>query len=311
MRDAFIARLYGLCADDPRLYLITGDLGFSVLDGFIADYPQQFLNAGVAEQNMTAVGAGLALEGRIVFTYSIANFPVMRCFEHLRNDVCYHDANLKVVAVGGGFSYGQLGFSHHATEDLAITRALPKMTVVSPGCRWEASEATEALVNRPGPAYLRLDKGGPKENTNRPGEQFVLGKARVLREGDAMTLISTGGVLDDVLAAADQLAAQGLPCRVLSMHTIKPLDEEAVLDAARSTGGIVTIEEHNVIGGLGGAVAETCLEGGVPPRAFTRLGLKDVYSTIVGSQKYLRSHYGMDAPAIVAAVHRLLKRDSR
>ena len=310
MRDSFIARLHSLAAEDPRLFLITGDLGFKVLDQYIADYPAQFLNAGVAEQNMTAVGAGLALEGRVVFTYSIANFPILRCLEHLRNDVCYHDANLKAVAVGGGFSYGQLGFSHHATEDIAILRALPNMMVVSPGDRWEAAEATEALVNTPGPAYLRLDKGGPKENTNRPGERFVLGKARQLRDGDAMTIISTGGVLDEVLDAEARLAAEGLPCRVLSMHTIKPLDVDAILDAARSTGGIVTVEEHNVIGGLGGAVAEACLEGGVAPRAFTRLGLNDVYSTIVGSQKYLRAHYGMDAPAICAAVHRLLGKEA-
>ena len=311
MRDSFIARLHRRCTDDPRLFLITGDLGFKVLDQFREDYPDRFLNAGVAEQNMTAVGAGLALEGRVVFTYSIANFPILRCLEHLRNDVCYHDANLKAVAVGGGFSYGQLGFSHHATEDIAIMRALPNMMVVSPGDRWEAAEATDALIDTPGPAYLRLDKGGPRENTNRPGERFVLGRARQLRDGDAMTIISTGGVLDEALDAADQLAAEGLPCRVLSMHTVKPLDVDAIVDAARSTGGIITVEEHNVVGGLGGAVAEACLDSGAPPRAFARLGLKDVYSTIVGSQKYLRAHYGMDAPAIIATVRRLLQGGSR
>ena len=307
MRDSFIARLHGIAATDDRPFLITGDLGFKVLDQFIADYPNQFLNAGVAEQNMTAVAAGLALEGRIVFTYSIGNFPILRCLEHLRNDVCYHDANVKVVAVGGGFSYGQLGFSHHATEDIAIMRALPNMMVLAPGDRWEASEATQALIDTPGPAYLRIDKGGPEDNTNRPGEVFVLGKARQLRDGDAMTIIATGGVLDEALLAADALGEDGIACRVLSMHTIKPLDTDAVLDAARNTGGIVTLEEHNVLGGLGGAVAETCMEAGVMPRAFTRMGLQDVYSTIVGSQKYLRTHYGLDAAAVINTVRSTLR----
>lgn len=301
MRDAFVERLTALASNDPKICLITGDLGFGVLDDFAEQLPGQYINAGVAEQNMTAIAAGMALEGHSVFTYSIANFPTLRCLEQIRNDVCYHDANVNIVAIGGGFSYGVLGMSHHATEDLAILRALPRMTVVSPGDLWEAREATAQLAALDGPSYLRLDKSAAAETTA-PGEEFQLGKARTLRDGGDLTLIATGGILGEALKAADDLAHDGIQCRVLSMHTIKPLDVDAILDACRQTGGIVTIEEHNIVGGLGSAVAEACLDAGVQPKIFHRIGLRDIYSTVVGTQEYLRQYYGMDAPAITSAI---------
>ncbi|MGZ8376242.1 MAG: transketolase family protein [Gemmatirosa sp.] len=305
MRDAFIAQLTRLAARDPRIMLVTGDLGFGVLTDFAARFPRQYINAGVAEQNMTGLATGLAMEGRIVFTYSIANFPTLRCLEQIRNDACYHGASVKVVAVGGGFSYGALGTSHHATEDIAILRSLPDMTVVCPGDDWEATEATTAIAEMPGTAYLRLDRAGAA-GAPAPGETFVLGRSRRMREGQDVTLIATGGILAVAMRAAESLAADGISCRVLSMHTVKPLDEEAVLAAARETGGIVTIEEHTVVGGLGGAVAECCLEGGAAPRRFTRVGLRAGFSSIVGSQDYLRARYGLDAHAVVATVRQLL-----
>src|SRR6185436_4753277 len=181
MRDSFTARLEQLAAADPRIFLITGDLGFGVLDSFEKKFPRQFLNAGVAEQNMTGLATGLAIEGRTVFTYSIANFPTLRCLEQIRNDASYHDANVKIVAIGGGFSYGPLGMSHHATEDIAIMRSLP-ITVVAPGCDWEAAEATSAVAAAKGTCYLRLDKSGA-EDTQHPGEEFVLGRSRMVRAG--------------------------------------------------------------------------------------------------------------------------------
>jgi transketolase len=301
MRDAFVARLTRMAERDPRIFLVTGDLGFGVLTNFAAVFPGQFLNAGVAEANMTGLATGLALDGRVVFTYSIANFPTLRCLEQLRNDAAYHEANVKVVAIGGGFSYGALGMSHHATEDLAILRAIRGITVLSPGCLWEAEEATEALIRVPATCYLRLDKSSAGR-TNREGEAFELGQMRRLREGEDITLIATGGILGTALRAADYLATEGIRARVLSAHTIRPFDVDAVFDAARETGGIVTVEEHVVEGGLGGLVAETCLEGGVLPRAFHRIGLRARFSAIVGSQEYLRSRYGMDERAIVALV---------
>lgn len=299
MRDAFVARLAELAEADPRIMLITGDLGFGVLDSFAERFPRQFLNAGVAEQNMTGVAAGLALEGRVVFTYSIANFSTLRCLEQIRNDAAYHNADVKVVSVGGGFSYGALGVSHHATEDLAIFRAMPQVTVVAPGDDWEAAEATSALVRTPGTCYLRLDRSSAG-NTSRPGERFVLGQARTVREGTALTLITSGGILKPAMDAAEVLAAEGTECRVLSMHSLKPFDHDAILCAAKETGALITIEEHVVEGGLGGAVAETCMEAGVYPPAFRRIGLRGGFASVVGSQDYLRTRYKMDLGHIIS-----------
>ena len=305
MRDVFIQRLTELAESNPRLLLVTGDLGFNVLNAFAERFPRQYLNAGVAEQNMTGLATGLAMEGRVVFTYSIANFPTLRCLEQIRNDACYHAANVKVVAIGGGFSYGQLGVSHHATEDLSILRSLPELTLVAPGDDWEAAEATSALVTAPGTCYLRLDRSSAPA-TNRPDEQFQLGRARVIREGEDMTLMAVGGILGIALEAAERLAGEGIECRVISMHTVKPLDREAIFAACRETGGMVTIEEHTIDGGLGGAVAEVCLDAGVFPKTFHRIGLRAGFSSIVGDQDFLRRQYGMDAQAIIAAVRKLL-----
>ena len=302
MRDAFTKRLEELAARDPRIFLITGDLGFGVLDPFEKQFPKQYLNAGVAEQNMTGVATGLALEGRIVFTYSIGNFPTLRCLEQIRNDAAYHEANVKVVAIGGGFSYGALGMSHHATEDLAILRAIG-LTVVAPGCDWEAAEAVNAVVEKQGTCYLRLDRTSAG-STVRAGERFELGRARVLRSGDDVTLIATGGILGTTLAVADRLQAEnGISCRVLSMHTVNPIDIEAINEAAKETGGIVTVEEHTINGGLGGAVAEACLDGGAAPRAFSRVALREGFSSIVGCQDFLRAKYGLDRKAITVAAN--------
>jgi len=310
MRDVFIERLTQMAERDPRIMLITGDLGFGVLADYAQRFPRQFINAGVAEQNMTGIATGLALEGHIVYTYSIANFVFMRCLEQIRNDAAYHDCNVNVVSIGGGFSYGSLGISHHATEDLSIMRSLPGLTVVSPCDDWEASEASEALANTPGTSYLRLDKS-TAGMTQRPGESFELGRIRQLREGHDLTLAATGGILDDVLAAADHLRDSGIHCRVLSVHTIKPLDTGTLAEAARETGGIVTVEEHTIDGGLGGAVAENLLEAGTVPRIFHRIGLRSGFSSIVGSQAYLRTRYGIDREPIVTNVQNLLASKKR
>lgn len=299
MRDAFIAELMDLAEKDPSVMLITGDLGFGVLNSYIERFPHQFLNAGVAEQNMTGLAAGLALEGHKVYTYSIGNFTTLRCLEQLRNDVCYHDADVTAVAVGGGFSYGQLGMSHFATEDLAILRALPNMMVVAPSDPWETRVLTRQMAAAPGPKYLRLDKGKAGLPVN--DADVELGKVRTVREGNALTIVTIGAILSEALTAADTLAAEGVDARVLSVHTLKPLDAAPLLAAARETGGMVCVEEHNVVGGLASAVAQLCLENGAAPTAFGAVGLDDLYPTIVGDQDYLRAAYGMDASAITAA----------
>jgi transketolase len=299
MRTAFIRTLLDLATGDDRIHLVVGDLGFGVVEPFASRFPERFLNAGVAEQNMTGVAAGLAMTGKIVFTYSIGNFPTLRCLEQIRNDVCYHGASVKIVAVGGGFAYGALGMTHHATEDLAIMRALPGMMVVAPGDPWEVAEATRSIVASPGPCYLRLGRAG-EPSIHHPGQVFELGRAIRVREGRQLTLISTGGLLETTVRVADRLAGDGIETRILSMHTVKPLDEASVMAAARETGAIVTLEEHGLIGGLGGAVAEVLAESAEVKVPFKRCGVAPVFSSVVGSQEYLRAQHGLSEDGIVA-----------
>jgi transketolase len=306
MRTAFIETLFELARKDERIVLIVGDMGFGVVTRFMQELPRQFVNAGVAEQNMTGLATGIALSGKTVFTYSIANFPVLRCLEQIRNDVCYHKANVKIVTVGAGMAYGALGVSHHATEDIAITRALPNLVVVAPGDPVETRLATQALVEHSGPAYLRLGRAGePIVHVSKP--DFHLGRAITVRPGNDITLIAAGGQLPETVRAAEELTKRGVHARVLSMHTIKPLDAQAVLTAAQETKAIFTIEEHSVIGGLGGAVAEVLMEANQKPRYFKRIGLNDTFSTLVGDQEYLRAKYGLDKSGILAAIEKTLK----
>jgi transketolase len=307
MRDAFVTTLRELADEDPSIVLVNGDLGFGVLTDFLENRPTQYINAGVAEQNMTAVACGMALEGARAYTYSIANFTTLRCLEQLRNDVCYHDANVTAVSVGGGFSYGQLGMSHFATEDLAILRALPNMTVVAPSDPWQAAELTRQLYKRGGPTYLRIDKD--KAGLPPAPENVVLGKVRVVREGGDVTFFATGGILGEALRAADMLAEEGVSAHVVDVHTIKPFDAEGVATAAGRTGVVITVEEHNIVGGLGAAVAEAVLEAGAPVRFFHRIGLNDEFPSVVGDQRYLRKRYAMDSDAIAAAARKGLNRD--
>jgi transketolase len=305
MRDIFIKRLGELARNDRRIVLITGDLGFKVFDEYQRVYPDQFINAGVSEQNMTLLATGMALEGHVAFTYSIGNFPTLRCLEMIRNDAAYHEANVKVVCIGGGLGYGALGISHHATEDLAVMRTLPGVTVVSPGGLWEAAEATEAVAKTPGTCYLRLDKDHG-DDAPRSGEKFVLGKARALRQGTDCALLVTGGILSEVQRAASILGAKRIRARVISCHTIKPIDSATIVKAALETKAVVTVEEHTIHGGFGSAVSEVLMDHGIMPKAFLRIGLEAGFSSIVGSQGYLRRRYEIDAEAIASRVESLL-----
>jgi transketolase len=259
----------------------------------------------VAEQNMTGIAAGMAMSGRIAFTYSIANFPTLRCLEQIRNDVCFHDANVKIVSVGGGMSYGAMSVTHHAVEDLGVMRCIPNLTIVAPGDPVEARAATHAIVAHRGPVYLRLGKAGEPVVHQRPID-FQLGRAIAVREGSDVTIVSTGGMLLTALEAADVLSTRGVATRVLSMHTLKPLDEEAVLAAASDTAGLVTLEEHSIVGGLGSAVAEVLAERPDVRPAFKRLGLPPAFSPHVGSQAYLLDKHGLTPDAVSADILRLI-----
>lgn len=304
MRTAFIHTLIDCARANERIWLLVGDLGYSVVEPFREEFPDRFINVGVAEQNMTGIAAGLAISGKVVFTYSIANFPTLRCLEQIRNDVCYHNLNVKIVAVGGGFAYGAQGMTHHATEDLAIMRVLPNMTVVAPGDPVEAALATRAIIEWHGPSYLRLGKAR-EPVVHKTSPDFQIGKAIVVREGSDVTLIATGGMLYNTVQAAEQLAQQGIQTRLLSMHTLKPLDSKAVVAAARQTKAIITVEEHSTIGGLGSAVAEVLAELGNSHVTFRRIGIKDEFCQQVGSQEYLRGICGLSVDSIIEVVRSL------
>jgi transketolase len=297
MRTAFIKTLEEEALNNEKINLLVGDLGFGVVMDFAKRFPDRFLNPGVAEQNMTGIAAGLAMTDKIVFTYSIANFPTIRPYEQIRNDICYHNANVKVVAVGGGFCYGALGPTHFATEDIAALRVLPNMVVVAPGDPWEARAATKALIGYNGPAYLRLGRAGEPEVHS--GEiDFPFGKAIVIKEGSDITLISTGGMLYNIVKASEKLEKQGISVRVVSMPFIKPLDEAAIIESVNNTGCLLTVEEHSVIGGLGSAVSEVIAESGQNTK-FKRLGMPSQFPDRVGSQDFLKNKYGLDVDSIV------------
>lgn len=301
MRDTFVRTLVELAKIDKNIELVTGDLGFGVLKPFWEQCPDQFTNAGIAEQNMTSMAAGMALEGKTVFTYSIGNFPTLRCLEQIRNDCAYHKANVKVVCIGGGFAYGSLGMSHQATEDLAILRALPDVVVMAPADLVEAEECTKALAKYKGTAYLRLGRGGEKRIHERI-ENFEIGKAIKVHDGESVAIFSSGAIFEDVATAYDELRILGYNPAVYTFPTVKPIDKGVIEKVSSEFELLVTVEEHNIVGGFGSAVAEVMAEMKEKKARLMRIGLNDEYSIRVGNQKYLKAQYGMDSRAIVERI---------
>ncbi|MGG1553519.1 transketolase family protein [Paenibacillus ferrarius] len=303
MRNRFVDTVVKLAETNPDLFLITGDLGFGVLTEFWERFPDRFINAGISEQNMTSVAAGMALEGKMVFTYSIANFPTARCLEQIRNDIAYHKANVKIVAVGGGFSYGALGMSHHATEDIAIMRALPEMTVFTP-CDPEETEAVvKFAAELDGPCYIRLGKGGEKNLYEGGGNLRICPQtANLLKSGKDTAIFVAGAIANEAIDAANRLEIQGISCAVYSFPSVKPIDTKTILEVANQVDYIFTLEEHNIIGGFGSAVSEVIAETRTKAIVI-RLGLNDVYTSAVGSQNYLREYYKVDGESIFTRIY--------
>lgn len=306
MRDSFVKTLIELAKNDRSIELITADLGFGVLKPFWEQLPDQFTNCGIAEQNMTGIAAGMALSGKKVFTYSIGNFPTLRCLEQIRNDAAYHNADVKIVCVGGGFAYGPLGMSHHATEDIAIMRALPNVVVMVPGDTIEAVEATKAIAKHKGTCYLRLGRGGEKRVHDRI-DHFEIGKAIKIHEGSRIALFSTGAILSEADAACRLLRDSGLEPALYSFPTVKPIDRETIERCASEFELIVSCEEQNIVGGFGSAVAEVMAEMRGCAARLIRIGLNDTYGSIVGSQSYLRDAYGLSAVRIKERIEESLK----
>lgn len=305
MRTIFNKTLIEIAKNDPRIHMVLADIGYGEIEPFDEAFPGRLYNVGVAEQNMTGVACGLAMEGNIAITYSIANFPTLRCLEQIRNDVCYHNQNVKIVIIGGGVSYGPLGISHHSTEDIAIMRALPNMVVMAPCDCIEAEAATHAMIEHDGPVYYRC--GYKNESDIHEGPiDFKIGKSIPVYDGSDLAIFFTGPIGYDAKMACKKLAEEGIKIRLVSMHSIKPIDREEILYSAKKIGRILTVEEHNLSGGLGSAVAEVLADENCVCQ-FKRMALNDVYVSKVGSQAWLREQYGLGANDIYNTVKVMLE----
>ena len=286
MRTAFIETLIQLAKKDDTVFLITPDMGYSVLEKFRDEFPNQFLNSGIAEQNTISVAAGLASSGYTVFVYSIIPFVTMRCFEQVRLDLAYNNTNVKLVGIGAGLTYGSLGASHHAIEDIAIMRSIPNMTVLCPGDPIETRELVKRSYEKNGPVYIRLGKNG-EANIHDANTRIEIGKSIEITQGTDFALITTSNTLELGKQWTDEWKNENLSVSLISMQSIKPFDNSKINELLSKQIPILTLEEHNVIGGLGSAVAEIIAtsEKSVP---FKRIGINDVFSHYVGSHNYQR-----------------------
>ncbi len=305
MRNAFVAELLARATEGDPVVLLSGDIGNRLFDEFKARFPMQFYNCGVAEANMMSVAAGMAFCGLRPITYTIAPFTTTRCLEQIRVDVCYHDLPVIIAGVGAGLSYAANGPTHQSCEDIAILRSLPNMTVVCPGDPIEVRLALRAAARHPGPVYLRMGKKGePAVHEREP--EFVLGKSITIREGQDVCLLATGNLVPMAAETGRELHAAGLSARVVSYHTVKPLDEAMLSEAFDRYPLVVTIEEHSLLGGLGGAVAEWLADRPATSGRLLRIGTGDFFIHEAGGQGYARARHGLTAEMIGRRVREAL-----
>lgn len=290
----------------PDIVALTADLASSTKIGrFGKKYPERFINVGIAENSMFGIAAGLAQAGLCPVVSTFAIFTSLRSGEQVRTDICYQNLNVKIIATHAGISFGQAGSTHHCTEDLAVMRAFPNMTVIAPADGLETGNAVAAAMEWPGPVYIRIGRGFEPPVNKTKDYGYEIGKAITMRDGHDVTIIACGvGVLQAV-RAAEVLDRQGLSARVINMHTIKPIDRDAIIQAVKDTRRIITVEDHNIVGGLGSAVADVIVESG-KACAFRKLGVPDCYS-IVGYPEDLYHYYKFDADGIVETVSELMR----
>ncbi len=302
MRNTFAKAITSLAVENPRIVLLSGDIGNRLFDGFKEKAPDRFLNCGVAEANMIGVAAGMAICGLRPIAYTITSFIVTRCYEQIRLDLCYQRQPVVIVGVGSGMSYASLGATHHSCEDIAIMRALPNMTVLCPGDPMELNLCLKEAVRLDGPAYIRVGKKGePAVHAIQP--PFEIGKGIVICEGKDVCLFGTGVILPEVVKAADVLKSQGISATVVSLHTVKPLDHELLLQAFTSHKLVASIEEHSLVGGLGSALAEWCCDHQRPGLApLVRLGAPDCFHSSLGTQENAWHMFGITANKLATAL---------
>lgn len=304
-QQVFAETLLELARRDRNILVVTSDSrGSARLTSFAQELPDQLIEAGIAEQNLVGIAAGLASAGKCVFAVSPACFLTARALEQIKNDVAYSDHPVKLVGISAGVSYGALGSTHHSLHDLAVLQAIHNIDIVVPADNLETRAAVEAAVRHPRPLYLRLGKK-PMHHLHPPGTAFSIGKALSVRRGDDVAFLAIGETVEIAALAADLLAERGIGAEVLSVHTLRPLDEEAVLRVARRVRGIVTVEEHSVHGGLGSRVASLLMEAGVMPR-LRIVGIPDEY-TWTGSQQEIFAHYGITPEGLAETAVSLLE----
>jgi transketolase len=308
MRNAFAAELTALASEDPRIVLLSGDIGNQLFDKFKGIAPDRFFNCGVAEANMMGMAAGLGLSGLRPVVYTITPFLTTRCLEQIRVDVCYHDAPVTLVAVGAGLSYASLGPTHHSLEDIAFLRALPNMQIICPGDAFEVRAALRTALAQDSPVYIRLGKRGEPVIHQSVPANFAIGRALVLDEGEDVWLLSTGNLLPIAVEAAGELRKSGIGCGLVSFHTVKPLDYHLLDRVFRHSSLVVTVEEHSLIGGLGSGVAEWLADGPPMPARLLRIGTPDAFFKLSGEQEYAREQLGLTVEAIVHSVTARLAR---
>ena len=289
MRKVFINTLIELARKDENIVLITPDMGFSVLEPFFEEFPKRAINCGIAEQNAISMAAGLALSGKKPYVYTIIPFLVERAFEQVKLDIAYMNTNVKLIGIGAGFTYGAAGATHHATEDIALMRVLPNMTVCCPGDNNEAEQIIRQSITVNKPMYIRIGRHNRGIFNN---NEIKIGKATIIEEGEDIAVISTSNMLPDAFYYCKKLKDEGRKPYLISMHTIKPFDRDLILELANKGVEIQTMEEHSIIGGLGSATAEIIAESGKGTK-FKRIGVPDTFSHFVGSQKYIKKQYNL------------------
>ena len=302
MRNAFADELTKLGNEDARVVMLSGDIGNRLFDKFKDKHPSRFFNCGVAEANMMGVAAGMAMNGLRPVAYTITPFVTTRCLEQIRTDVCYHEAPVTIVAVGAGLAYSGLGPTHHACEDISFLRSIPNMVVICPGDAFEVRAALRASMQQDRPVYIRMGKKGEPVVHSAPIADFKIGKAITIAEGSDVCLLSTGNMLPEVIEAAHKLKENSISAKVVSFHTVKPLDDACLKDAFARFKLVATIEEHSLIGGFGAAVSEWLADTQTPAQKFLRFGTPDAFFKKSGEQEYAREMLGLTGHQIAEKI---------
>lgn len=300
MRKAYLKTLYDLAVENDNVVSLVADNGLIVFDDFREKFSERYFNFGISEENMIGAAAGMANCGKIPFCYTISSFLAYRSFEFIRNDVCFQNQNVKIVGIGSGMAYSTLGPSHHTTEDISVLRALPNLTIFSPGSPLDVKKIIRAAYQINGPVYIRLGTNNEKEIYNEDYD-FELGKAQVIKDGKDIAIFVTGSIISEVIEAAEALENNNISVRIVNVHTLKPFDNDQVLESAAKTKYLFTVEEHSILGGLGSLVAEALAENGSPIK-LKRIGLDNKFAEGYGAYNEVRQINGLDKKGIYSSI---------